>query len=86
MRLDMITAETIYEKAKTLDSHTLQEVANFVDFLKSKQKSHKAKQEMRQFFPQGTLESHDQKPPYTEKVLSIEDMDAAIEYEAGQQK
>lgn len=82
----MITAEVIYEKTKELDAHTLQEVADFVDFLASKQSSQKTKKEMRQYFPLGEIESYDQKPAYSNKTLSIEDMDAAIDYEAGLRK
>ena len=34
----IITAETIYQKVKMLDTHTLREVADFLDFLLSKRR------------------------------------------------
>jgi hypothetical protein len=81
----MITAEAIYEKAKMLDAYTLQEVADFLDFVVSKHDWRKLQEQKRQFFPVTEIESLDQKPSYSTKVLSIEDMDAAIEYEASRQ-
>ncbi len=81
----MITAEMIYEKAKALDAFTLQEVADFLDFVTSKHDWRKLQEQKRLFFPVTEIESLDQKPSYSTKVLSIEDMDAAIEYEASRQ-
>ncbi|MCP4697121.1 MAG: hypothetical protein GY862_09765 [Gammaproteobacteria bacterium] len=42
--------------------------------------------EMRQYFPACEFEPPDQKPVYTTTTLSIEEMDAAVEYEAGTHK
>lgn len=80
----MITAEVIYEKTKTLDKATLQEVADFVDFVAKKRNIQKQYDEMRKHFPLGKIEAADQKPEYTTKTLSVEEMDEAIAYEAGQ--
>ena len=82
----MITAEEIYEKAKVLDAYTLQEVADFLDFVVSKHGIRKLQDEKRKYFPMTAIESPDQKPSFSTKVLSIEDMDAAIEHEASQAK
>ena len=82
----MITAEAIYEKAKVLDAYTLQEVADFLDFVVSKHGIRKLQDEKRKYFPMTAIESPDQKPSFSTKVLSIEDMDAAIEHEASQAK
>ena len=82
----MITAEMIYEKAKALDAFTLQEVSDFLDFVTSKHDWRKLQEQKRLFFPVTEIESLDQKPSYSTKVLSIEDMDAAIEYEASRAK
>lgn len=82
----MITAEVIYEKTKKLDQATLQEVADFVDFITQKHDLQRLYDEMRKYFPQGEIETADQKLEYTTRTLSLEDMDAAIEYEAGQRR
>lgn len=84
----MITAEAIYEKAKDLDSATLQEAYDFLDFLTYKRKSdwQRVLEEKNQFFPETELETPNQKPVYTTRTLSLEEMDAAIEYEAGLHK
>ncbi len=37
----------------------------------------------RDFFPETALENPGQKPVYTTRMLSLEEMDAAVEYEAG---
>ncbi len=82
----MVTAETIYQKAKSLDTQTLQEVSNFLDFMLSKRNERIIKEEMGKYFPTTAFEAFDQKPVYTTKTLSIEAMDAAVEYEAGKHK
>ncbi|MCP4696996.1 MAG: hypothetical protein GY862_09120 [Gammaproteobacteria bacterium] len=82
----MDTAETIYQKIKMLDTHTLLEVADFIDFLLSQHHVQKMQEEMRQYFPAREFEPPDQKPVYTTTTLSIEEMDAAVEYEAGKHK
>ena len=82
----MITAEVIYEKTKTLDKATLQEVADFVDFVARKRNTRKQYEEMRKHFPAGKIEEAYKKPAYSSKALTIEEMDAAIDYEAGQRK
>ncbi len=82
----MITAETIYQKVKTLDTQTLQEVSNFLDFMLSKRNEQTMKEEMRKHFPTTEFEAFNQKPVYTTKTLTIEAMDAAVEYEAGHHK
>lgn len=78
----MITAEAIYEKAKVLDAYTLQEVADFLDFVASKHDFRKLQDEKRKYFPVVEMETIEQRPKYTGKSVSLEDMDAAIEYEA----
>ncbi len=82
----MITAELIYEKAKMLDSYTLQEVADFLDFVASKKDMRKLQEDKRKYFPVVAIESPDQKPNLSTKVLSVEEMNAAIEYEASRAK
>jgi len=82
----MITAETIYQKAKLLDAFALQEVADFLDFVVSKHGIHKLQDEKRKYFPMTAIESPDQKPSFSNQVLSIEEMDVAIEYEASKAK
>ncbi len=42
--------------------------------------------EQRKYFPVTEIETLEQKPSYSTKVLSIEDMDAAIEHEASKAK
>ena len=81
----MVTAEVIYEKAKLLDSVTLQEVADFLDFIAYKRKAdfQKLLEEKRQYFPETKLQLPRQKPAYTTKTLTLEDMDAAIEEQVG---
>lgn len=82
----MITAETLYEKAKDLDTATLQEVADFLDFVTRKHDRQRQYEEMRKYFPAGEINKTLQKPAYTTKTLTIEQMDEAIEYEAGLRK
>jgi len=75
------TTELIYKKAKTLDEIGLQELNDFLDFLLLKKS--KAKEEL---FPVTELETPQSSSPYTGKALTIEEMDDAINYEAGQHK
>jgi len=82
----MITAETIYEKAKLLDAYALQEVADFLVFVVSKHGIRKLQDERLKYFPMAAIESTDQKPSFSNQVLSIEEMDVAIEYEASKAK
>lgn len=81
----MVTAEAIYEKAKELDTATLQEAYDFLDFLAYRRKSdfQRMLEEKSRYFPETTLEPPDRKPAYTARTLTLEDMDAAVEYEAG---
>ena len=78
----MNTTELIYKKAKTLDEIGLQELNNFLDFLLMKKSKAKTKEEL---FSVTALEKPQSSSPYTGKVLTIEEMDDAINYEAGQQ-
>ncbi len=84
----MITAEVIYEKAKQLDHSLLQEAADFIDFLSYKRQADfkKLLEEKNKYFPETSIESPTDKPAYTKKVLTLEEMDAAVEYEAGQHR
>lgn len=84
----MITAEAIYEKAKCLDNTSLQEAYDFLDFLSHKHKTDWAAllEEKTQYFPETELDLADQKPVYTTRTLTLEEMDAAIESEAGLHK
>ena len=79
----MNTTELIYKKAKTLDEIGLQELNDFLDFLLLKKLKAKKKEEL---FPVTELEKPHSSSPYTGKVLTIEEMDDAINYEAGQHK
>jgi hypothetical protein len=81
---EMTTAEDIYQKAKTLDQKTLQEIANFMDFLLSKQDL--LEQEKRKYFPETKLEPPDAPPVHKGRALTIEEMDAAVADEAGRHK
>ena len=84
----MITAETIYQKAKQLDHSLLQEAADFIDFLAYKRKAdfERMLHEKRQYFTETEIELPTDKPAYVTKQLTLEEMDAAVEYEAGQHK
>jgi len=84
----MVTAEALYQKAKELDADTLQEVYDFLDFLAHKQKAdfQRLLDEKRRYFPETSLAPADQRPIHTTRTLSLEDMDAAIEFEAGLRK
>lgn len=82
----MVTAELIYEKAKKLDSTTLELIDDFMEFIAVKQEKRKHFEEMRRYFPLGKIESPEQKPPYITRTVSLEEMDAAIDYEASLRK
>lgn len=76
----MTTLELIYEKAQTLDAPKLEALYEFIKFL-ARQDTGKQK-----IFPISQLETPDQPSVYVGKPLSITDMDAAIEFEAGIRK
>ena len=76
----MTTIEAIYKKAKYLDAFRLQELNDFLDFLLQKKKMKKAANEL---FPRTELEAFDSVSPYFGKPLSLDDMDNAIQFEAG---
>ena len=77
----MINPEQIYYKAQSLDAAHLQELGDFLDFLLSKkQAAHKAEK----IFPETQLEAVDAPSVYQGKALTEEDMQHAIEWEAGQ--
>lgn len=84
----MITAETIYQKAKQLDHSLLQEAADFIDFLAYKRKAdfEQMVDEKRHYFADTEIELATDKPAYVTKQLTVEEMDAAVDYEAGQHK
>lgn len=77
----MISVEKIITKAQALDTVQLQELTDFMDFLLSKYQT-KTQEEL--VFPVTQLESLDTQPLYSGKLLSLEDMQEAIEWEAGQ--
>lgn len=79
----MTTTELIYKKAQSLDAIRLQELNDFLDFLLQKKQKVPHKED---FFPATKLEEPDSKTPYTGKPLSLEDMDNAINHEAGLHK
>jgi hypothetical protein len=77
----MINPEQIYYKAQSLDDVHLQELGDFLDFLLSKKQApHKAEK----VFPETQLEAVDAPSVYQGKPLTEEDMQHAIEWEAGQ--
>lgn len=41
-------------------------------------------EEKRKYFPETKIEPPTEKPTYVKKVLTLDEMDAAVEYEAGQ--
>ncbi|CAA6828038.1 MAG: Unknown protein [uncultured Thiotrichaceae bacterium] len=67
----MITTETI--KAKQQDPSLLQESADFAWILDEKRK----------YFAETEIECPTDKPAYVTKQLTLEEMDAAVEHEAG---
>ena len=77
----MINAEQIYYKAQSLDAVRLQELGDFLDFLLSKNKAqHKADA----VFPETQLEAADVPSVYQGNPLTEEELNQAIEWEAGQ--
>jgi len=78
----MTTTELIYKKAQTLDDFRLQELNDFLDFLLQKKPKHNKEA----VFPVTKLESFDANSPYSGNPLSLEDMDNAVSFEAGQHK
>ena len=78
----MTTIEAIYRKAKYLDALRLQELSDFLDFLLQKKKAKKIADKL---FPRTELESPNRISPYIGKPLSLDDMDNAIQFEAGLQ-
>lgn len=76
----MTTLELIYEKARTLDAPKLEALYAFMKFLTRKETKGEGYQK---HFPVTQLESPSQPSFYTGKPLSMADMDAVIEFEAG---
>lgn len=80
----MVSAEIIYQKAQKLSTFRLQELADYLDFLLSRD-ALVAKKNTTLFPPTKIKYSHEQ-PIYQGKPLTIEEMDNAIDYEAGVRK
>jgi hypothetical protein len=76
----MISVEQIATKAQTLDSTQLQELTDFLDFLLSK---HQKNIKNAPIFTATQLESLDSSLIYHGPSLSLNDMQDAIEWEAG---
>jgi hypothetical protein len=76
----MVTLELIYEKARTLDAPKLEELYAFMAFLTRKDTKEAVHKKC---FPVSQLEIPSQPSVYQGKPLSIAEMDAAIEFEAG---
>lgn len=77
----MINAEQIYYKAQSLDVVHLQELGDFLDFLLSKNKTqHKTDV----VFSKTQLEAVDVPSVYHGKPLTEDEMNQAVEWEAGQ--
>jgi hypothetical protein len=76
----MTTIDAIYKKAKYLDPLRLQELSDFLDFLLQKKKMKKSANKL---FLRTELEAPDSVSPYLGKPLSLDDMDNAIQFEAG---
>lgn len=66
----------------------MQEAYDFIDFLAYKHTSdwRRMLEEKRQYFPETEWEAPDQKPAYSTRTLTLEEMDAAVELKAGQRK
>lgn len=79
----MTTLELIYEKAQTLDARRLEALYAFIQFLTGKEAKGEGR---RKYFPLTQLESPSQASVYRGKPLSLADMDAAIDFEAGAHK
>ena len=77
----MINAEQIYYKAQSLDAVRLQELGDFLDFLLSK---NQAQHKTNVVFPETQLEAADVPSVYQGKPLTEEELNQAIEWEAGQ--
>lgn len=77
----MINVEQVYHKAQLLDEQRLQELTDFLDFLLSKKTQSNKSDDI---FPETKLESIDTPSVYQGKPLTIEEMNEAIEWEAGQ--
>ncbi len=69
----MVNAELIYQKIQQLNAFRLQELADYLDFLLSKQF---VPQKDDNIFPPTEIDWPDQRPVYQGRALSIEDMDA----------
>ena len=78
----MTTVDQIHKKAELPDPLRLQELADFLDFLLAK----KSPKPDEQVFPMTQLESSDQTSVYHGRPLSLEEMDKAVEWEAGQRR
>jgi hypothetical protein len=76
----MINPEQFFHKAQALDAAQQQELTDFLDFLLSKQQT-KAQKEPT--FSVTQLESIDSPNIYHGKPLSLQEMQQAIDWEAG---
>lgn len=79
----MITADQIHERAQSLDPLRLQELSDFLEFLLAKRPPSQRKEDV---FPPTQLESSDAHSVYQGRALSLEEMDQAVEFEAGRQR
>lgn len=79
----MVNAEMIFQKVQQLDTFRLLELADFLDFLLSKQSDAQKPQPV---FAPTQIDWPQNRPAYQGKALTIEEMDAAIEEEAGLHK
>ncbi len=79
----MITADQIHKKAQSLDPLRLQELADFLEFLLTKRPPSQPKGDV---FPATQLESPAMRSVYQGRALSLEEMDQAVEFEAGLQR
>lgn len=80
----MVSAEMIYQKAQQLSTFRLQELADYLDFLLSRDALVSKKDTT--LFPPTKIKYSHERPIYQGKPLTIEEMDEAIEYEAGLRK
>jgi hypothetical protein len=55
-----------------------------LDFVINKHDIRKLQDEKRKYFPVSAIESPEQKPSYSTKIVSTEEMNAVVEYEASQ--
>lgn len=79
----MTTTKLIYKKAQSLDAIRLQELNDFLDFLLQKKPKVQLEENL---FPVTKLEEPERNILYKGKPLSIEEMDNAINHEAGLHK